>query len=236
MDLWVLSRFVKPGHIVLDAGANIGFTCLLAKISGAKEIHGFEPDPRLTERLKANCRGEQLFIHEKALSDESGSMQLRVSTAHNQGSTLSGKIVEKFPEVFKGSQLVPVEVVTIDEVFQDKNFDLFKVDVEGAELAAIKGAALMLKKAQPSTVYIEAYEEFFDEIHEFLQKFYGFFYRIVCDRSGNCCLFPLDTDFRKMQREGFYTMPPSYIYSVSEQEELTKSWTQPLSPVSKVDT
>jgi FkbM family methyltransferase len=227
MDVWVFSHFVNPGHTVLDAGANIGFTALLAKKAGATEIYCFEPDPRLTQRLKTHCQGNKIVIYPKALGEKPGSLQLCLSSQHNQGSTLSDKMVNKFPSVFQGSEFIQVDVETIDGIFGTKHFDFFKIDVEGAEIATLKGASSILKSSPPNNIYIEMFDEFFDEAHEFLKEYYDFAYRIVCDRSGSCRLFPFDIDTSQMKSEGFYVTPPSYIYSKSEQEELTKCWTRP---------
>jgi len=83
IDAWAYSKFVKENNIVLDAGANIGFTALLALKFKASEIHCFEPDPRLIEKLKNNCQGERFFLYNSALSSEPGTMQLCLSSTHN---------------------------------------------------------------------------------------------------------------------------------------------------------
>ena len=227
MDVWVFSHFVKLGHIVLDAGANIGFTALLAEKAGAKEIHCFEPDPRLTDRLKIHCQGDKIAVHSKALGEKADSMKLRLSSKHNQGSTLNDSMINKFPSVFRGSEFVQVDVGTVDEIFGNKHFDFFKIDVEGAEIATLKGASSLIYSSPPNSIFIEAYDEFIDEVHEFLKDYYSFSYRVICDRSGNCRLFPSDINTSQMKTAGMYVMPPSYIYSASSQEELTKRWTRP---------
>lgn len=227
MDVWVLSHFVKPGHRVLDAGANIGFTSLLAEKAGASEVECFEPDPRLLERLKIHCQGGKIVIHSEALGEKQSVLQLRLSTEHNQGSTLNERMILKFPGVFAKPESVPVNVNSVDRIFRAKHFDFFKIDVEGAEIATLRGASSALRTNPPDNIYIEIYDEFFDEVHEFLKGFYRFAYRIVCDRGGNCCLFQLHDDISKMQTEGYYVMPPSYIYSVTTQEKLAKCWTRP---------
>jgi FkbM family methyltransferase len=225
MDVWVFSHFVKPGSIVLDAGANIGFTAVLAEKNGAAEIHSFEPNPHLIERLKKHCQGGKIFVYAKALGEKPGSVRLCLSTQHNQGSTLSDRLVKKFPQVFKGSEFVRVDVETIDRIFGSKHFDLFKIDVEGSEVETLRGASLLLKSSPPGIIYIEAYEDFFEDIHDVLNEYYKFTYRIVCDRNGRCRLFPLDADISRMEKENIYVAPPSYIYSLSAQEELASRWT-----------
>lgn len=227
MDVWAFSHFVKPGHRVLDAGANIGFTSLLAEKAGASEVQCFEPDPRLLERLKIHCQGDKIVVHSEALGEKQSVMQLRLSTEHNQGSTLNERMIRKFPGVFAEHKSVLVNVNSVDGIFGAQHFDFFKIDIEGAEIATLRGASSALRTNPPGNIYIEIYDEFFDEVYEFLKEFHRFAYRIVCDASGNCCLFRLHDDISKMQTEGYHVMPPSYIFSVTAQEKLAKCWTRP---------
>lgn len=227
MDIWVFSHFVRPGHTTLDAGANIGFTALLAERAGATEVHCFEPDPRLVERLTAHVSGKHITVHPLALGEKPGSLRLCLSAKHNQGSTASETIVNKFPGVYGDAQFVEVDVGTIDGIFGNKRFDLLKIDVEGSELATLKGAIEILQFSRPAVIYVEIYDELFDELHAFLKQYYEFSYRIACDRDGRGRLYQADVDVTRMEKEGIYVMPPSYIYSVSRQEELGEGWTPP---------
>lgn len=227
MDIWVFSHFVKQGHRVLDAGANIGFTSLLAEKSGASEVHCFEPDPRLLERLKLHCRGDKIVVHSEALGERQSVLQLRLSTVHNQGSTLNERIIQKFPGVFTKPESVQVNVNSVDNLFGTAHFDFFKIDVEGAEVAVLRGASSALRTNPPSYIYIEIYDEFFDEVNEFLRGHYRFAYRIICDRNGSGRLIDLQEDVSQMEAEGYDVMPPSYIYSLSAHDDLAACWTQP---------
>lgn len=225
MDLWALSHFVKPGDRVLDAGANIGFTSLLAEKYGASIIHCFEPDPRLLERLEIHCGGKNTMIHDVALGEVEGIRELRLSTSHNQGSTLNDRIIEKFPGVFAKHESAKINVSSVDCIFGTEPFDFFKIDVEGAESALLRGATLTLNKNQPRFIYIEIYDEFFDEVHAFLKKYYEFTYRIICKPNGSGRLFGLQE--KVSQTHGLHTMPPSYIYSIRAQDDLTACWSEP---------
>lgn len=231
MDVWAFSQFVKPGFVTLDAGANIGFTAILAERAGADEIHCFEPDPRLTERLIKHCGGGKITVHPMALGNQEGKLKLCLSEQHNQGSTSNARMLEMFPKVYGKAKFVEVEVRTIDDLFPSKQFDFFKVDVEGAELATLKGAASLLAEKPPRVIYVEAFEEFFEEVSEFLLNYYKFAYRIACDASGKGKLFPLGASIIGDLHDDVYTNPPSYIFSSFPQDELSKHWSLPVEPI-----
>lgn len=226
LDVWAFGSLVKPGQTVLDAGANIGFTGLLAEVAGAAEIHCFEPDPRLAERLEQNCNGAKVTVHRKALGEARGQLDLFLSEKHNQGSTSNRVMIDKFPKVFGKAEKISVEVTTVDEVFPGKHFDFFKVDVEGAELAMLRGAAKHFESDPPSLVYIEVFEEFRDEVFKFLKPFYPHHYQIGCAGDGAGRLYPLDQQL-VLDREDVYLNPPSFVFSLEDLEPLTRGWTKP---------
>jgi len=137
-------------------------------------------------------------------------------------------MINKFPQVFKNSEKIDIIVETIDIRFVNKQFDFFKLDIEGAELQALQGASSMLRNNPPKIIYIEMYDEFFEEVHSFLNQFYKHTYRIVCDFKGNGKLFALNSNVSELKKEGYYVNPPSYIYSESPLENYTKTWTSPI--------
>jgi len=228
MDVWVFSHLVNKGDVVLDAGANIGFTALLAEKAGAKEVHCFEPDPRLIDRLKAHCCGNTFTIYRRALSNAVGNMEMILSAKHNQGSTLSNRIVDKFPNLFESSERTEVKVETIDNLFCGKTFNFFKVDVEGFELETLEGAYSLLKTYPPRCVYVEAYEEFIVDVAAFLGRFYEYKYRVVADNRGYCRLCPVDSDVSSMETDGIFVNPPSFVYSLDDLSALSVDWVAPV--------
>jgi FkbM family methyltransferase len=230
MDVWAFSHFVRPGDVVLDAGANIGFTALLAERAGAAEVHCCEPDPRLVDRLVVNVGSGRIKVHPVALGEQSGIRTLWLSSEHNQGSTANRAVVNRFPHVFRTVESVQVEMQMIDDLFRDKWFDFMKLDVEGSELAVLMGAERLLRLSPPRTIYVESYEESFGSLYEFLAPYYPFVYRIVCNQQGRGRLFRLGCDPERFSDDAHFTMPPSYICSTVPHADLTGVWTDPLAP------
>lgn len=140
---YVLYYSLKPGDIVVDAGAFTGdYTIYAAKKVGKKgKILAFEPDAKNRKILEKNIKSEKLeniIIIPKGLWDENTTLFLNPS---NLSSKLSKN--KKYPSV----QVVRLD----DEVIKLKinKIDFIKMDIEGAEINAIKGCVNVIRKFKP---------------------------------------------------------------------------------------
>ncbi len=140
------------GAVVLDVGANIGlFTLYLAwKYGRARftRIHLFEPNPDTYARLRHNLTANHLdgicTAHPLALSDSSGTVYMEAPRGYSVLGTISDK------------GTVPVECKPLDlwrREQGDPAIDLLKVDVEGHEVALLRGAPATLEAVRH--LYIE---------------------------------------------------------------------------------
>jgi FkbM family methyltransferase len=127
-----------PGWTVIDIGANVGTFTLHAARAGA-HVYAFEPNPDCFARLQSNIREngvESLVtLFQQAVSDTSGDGQMVVATGGTTGGT-----VTRGSEVSRGR----VRITTLDEVVAPSptdTIDLLKMDIEGAEVDALKGAS-----------------------------------------------------------------------------------------------
>lgn len=172
VDVAVAKQLLQKGDVVLDVGASIGYVALHYLDKGAKEVHSFEPHPQIYKRLK-NIKRKGLVTYPVALSNKRGKCSLIISQSHNQGSTLEKKIAKGNRNVF-GAELQKVKISTdkLDHVFPDKYFDFVKVDIEGHELAFLKGAKKFLKKRAPRIFQIEIQDKDKDQVISLLQSSY----------------------------------------------------------------
>jgi FkbM family methyltransferase len=139
----LLARELRPGDCFWDVGANAGFfSVLAAKLVGhTGHVRAFEPLPANVESIRRQFELNPLCDCEvvpAAVSDQVGTATLvltdNTSTPH-LGS--AGKAARD-----RGSGLT-VDTVTLDSVPGPRP-TLVKVDVEGAELAVLEGAADVL--------------------------------------------------------------------------------------------
>lgn len=151
-----LTRWLRPGDTFLDIGANVGFFSLLgARLVGPSgRVIAFEPVDHLAvaARRNAHLNGfDQIEVHTVGVGVEPGRAPLSI-TDHPGGATLASDV--DFDEV---TEIVEVPVVSISSMVQDGSIphpDVTKIDVEGHELAVLRGMTVVLE-ARHSTLLIE---------------------------------------------------------------------------------
>jgi len=129
---------VRPGAVVLDAGANIGaYTLLFATWAGGSgRVIAFEPATAsrtgLARHLRLNGLEARVTIRAEAISDRRGEASFVEDSTHGDNRLVAHAVA--------GSRTVPS--TTIDDVCSDLGLepDVIKIDIEGAELAALRGA------------------------------------------------------------------------------------------------
>ncbi len=211
IDWFIFNRFIKPGDSVLDAGANIGFTALECLEAGAGKVVAVEALPDLYDRL-TKLANEKLIPVRSAISSRQGVSDFFVSTAHNQGSSLKKEMIEIFPSVFgEKIEKINVELTTIDslvEIFG--HFDVWKMDIEGAESDALAGAKKTLENSPPRIIIAELYDEFYDEFHSCVKDTHPFVCRALI--PGDNYEMELHAPLKGFP-DGFHRTSPMYVFS-----------------------
>ncbi|HTB71418.1 MAG TPA: FkbM family methyltransferase [Solirubrobacteraceae bacterium] len=150
------AELVRPGAVVWDVGANIGFyTLIAARLVERGRVIAFEPLPENQAAIRANLELNGLTNVELAgiaLADRAGDAELQM-----HGESTWAKLDTSEDTSFKrGSDAtgsVPVEVSTLDA--QLERFpapDVVKIDIEGAEVAALRGASRLLEQCRPTLI------------------------------------------------------------------------------------
>jgi FkbM family methyltransferase len=149
-----LDHAIQPGMTILDIGANEGFytTFLAQRVGSSGAVVAFEPSPRERARLERNVaiNGiDNVRIVPKALSDKAGRAVFHVADAEHNGQNTLGSFGHKGVNEVES---IEVDVVRLDDVFSEfarVRLDLIKMDVEGAELAVLRGAAELIARDRP---------------------------------------------------------------------------------------
>lgn len=149
-----ISRYVRKDDTVIDIGANIGyFSLLMAHQVGPNGIvHSFEPIPVIAERLVnyayKNKYDKIIKIHNLAISDACGNTQFYLTPGHLGHSSLA-------PETERTLSSIEVRITTLDELYTGNEIGrptFIKIDIEGAELFALKGGEKLIQDCRPVIV------------------------------------------------------------------------------------
>lgn len=150
----VVSELVKPGMVVYDVGANIGYvSLLLAHYTGKQgKVFAFEALPANQDRIRRNVALNQLdgriALVPKAVADHSGEMTFLVHDSVGMGKLVGS--AGRTDETYLAEIRVPT--LSLDEfVFQQGNPapQVVKVDIEGGEVLALPGMKRVLDEARP---------------------------------------------------------------------------------------
>ncbi|MDQ6826486.1 MAG: FkbM family methyltransferase [Candidatus Eremiobacteraeota bacterium] len=137
-------KVVRPGDFILDVGAHVGyFTTLLGSLAGAQgRVAALEPDPENAKLLRTNVAAAGLDsvvrVHEAGAGAARDRLVLYKNPTnrgdhHTYDDNTDGKRTVRAQ--------IPVDIVTIDEIVRDwTKVDLIKMDIQGYEGRALKGA------------------------------------------------------------------------------------------------
>jgi FkbM family methyltransferase len=148
-----VERFLQPGMTVLDIGAHHGYYTLLAshRVGENGKVFAFEPSPRERGKLGRHLRlngCSNVKVEGFALGEANGPAKLFVVEGKETGCNSL-----RPPRVSQPTKEVEILVMTLDSYLDENqigNVDFIKLDVEGAELSVLRGAAeLIARRPRP---------------------------------------------------------------------------------------
>ena len=149
----LVKKILKPGDVFLDIGANIGyFSLLAANKEPTSKIFSFEPVKSLFQKLEENIsvnNTRNIAAVNAAIGDTNEQKELFISASDNLGMSSFQP-----PENYSGRK-ENVKVISIDSWFKTAGLsrvDLIKLDIEGSELAALKGMREVLQNFKPAVI------------------------------------------------------------------------------------
>jgi FkbM family methyltransferase len=149
----LLKKMLRPNDVFIDIGANIGYFSLLsATISPSIKVISFEPVKDLFQKMRENFsinKTKNIVAINAAAGEINEQGELFLSAPDNLGMSSFQQ-----PENYSGRK-EKVELVAIDDWFRTSGLtkiDLVKLDIEGSELAALKGMRMVLEEQRPALI------------------------------------------------------------------------------------
>ena len=151
-----IRKHLRTGQTFLDLGANIGyFTSLAASIVGeAGRVMSVEPGTSNLKFLLLNKQlnqFDQVDIFPAAASDEKALMLYDSSGSNGFTTSIGQADTGNDLTRILGSDVV--NAITVDDICSSLDrLDMIKVDIEGAEYRALKGAMQTVRKHRPMII------------------------------------------------------------------------------------
>lgn len=151
-DLAILNKFLSPGKVMIDVGANYGIFSLNASrlVGKTGKVVAFEPAEASYSVLQKNVTLNQATNVQAlrlALAEKPGTLRLYHDPDPTRNSLAQADPSQKFEQV---------QVRTLDDVLAELGpgrVDLIKIDVEGADELVCRGAMATLRKYLPPVFF-----------------------------------------------------------------------------------
>lgn len=198
-------RLLRGGMVVVDLGANVGYYTLLAseKVGQAGRVFAFEPDPFCYGLLAKNVainRCVNVVTVNKAVSDRTGTAWLFLEAKNKGGHRLYASQ--------ETGHSIPVEVIRLDQYFPDgdSRVHLIKMDIQGAEMAALRGMRRIIEANEDLAIVVEFWpvgiERFGDDPADFVHALLGYGFRFHGIKTDGGGLERIDVSSLLARREG----------------------------------
>jgi FkbM family methyltransferase len=140
---------VKPGDVVLDCGANVGTYTREALNTGAGIVVAIEPATHNIECLRRNFAAEiaagRVIVYPKGVWDKDDWLVLHVD---DENTAADSVVIRR--EQSHETEKVPL--TTIDKLVAELKLDrvdFIKMDIEGAEVEAVRGGRATIARFRP---------------------------------------------------------------------------------------
>jgi FkbM family methyltransferase len=154
---------LRGASTAFDVGAAKGDWTAIALAAEPKVVvHAFEPTTRRFEVLRKRDFGERAILNQLGLGDALKELDIFYGASGGSNSL--------FPQRPEGDSYAPtdtekIKITTIDQYCAErgiKHVDFIKMDIEGYEMAAIRGAERMLRSGEIETLQFEYSAVFLD--------------------------------------------------------------------------
>lgn len=173
-----IDSLVKPRSIFFDVGANVGWDTLIAANNGARVI-AFEPGasnlPLLSDTIHRNGVDEQVKIEPIGIGEKTEVIQF--AEYPNYG--LVNHVITSENPAKPDAVISEINITSIDDYASAHNLipNVIKIDIEGHEFAALKGAQKTFGTHKPSVI-CEVRPDNWEEIRTYMDSM-GYDFRFL---------------------------------------------------------
>lgn len=145
----VICRNLDPGDTFVDVGANIGYYTLLAarRVGETGKVFAVEASPEVLLRLRENIEANKLTnvsIVPYAVGERDGECEIYIPESQTHG------VASLRDQGYGPTHVAKIEMRCLDDLLdQASRIDFVKIDIEGAELGALKGMARIITNHRP---------------------------------------------------------------------------------------
>ncbi len=192
----VIKKYAKPNTEVIDIGSNFGqMAVLMSKLVGDNGlVHAFEANSFVYSILEKNCKenAKNIITYFGAVHDKSGESLFFQEQNFEEYNTYGAYGIDYINQ--NGHQ---VKTLTIDEIQFKKPVSFIKIDIQGGDLLAMKGAVETIKKNRCPIIFEYEYllEEklklSFQEYVDFVKSIDYHFERVIIGQ--NFLILPNET-------------------------------------------
>ena len=161
IDFW--RKLPLDGLTVYDVGSFEGLLALFFA-SRAKQVICYEPNSRNHRRLLDNIElngFKNVLVRKSGVGEARQQIQLVWNPAMPGGASAETSTAAHLQDTVSGAQVETIPVTTLDQDAEEHGLpgpDLIKIDIEGWELQALRGAKQLLQRFRPA-LYLEMHGE-----------------------------------------------------------------------------
>jgi FkbM family methyltransferase len=149
-DMAYVLHVLRPNDLFVDIGANVGSYTLLACAARQARGYAFEPVPATFAKLMDNIRINNLLGRIDArnigVSDQAGQLMFSADQDTTNHVVANGEA---------NGRSIQVDVLPLDSVLDGEAPSVIKLDVEGFEMPALRGARATLSRQELHSIVIE---------------------------------------------------------------------------------
>jgi FkbM family methyltransferase len=144
--------------VCIDVGANVGDYAEMLLQSTSAEVHCFEPQPAVFDRLSARLApyGPRVVAVPSGVGAQAGRLTLHYSESASELASFRPEV--NAIDYVRNDQRVEVDVLRLDDYVRGAGLtrvDFLKIDTEGYELEVLEGAQDLIRDLRPTAVQLE---------------------------------------------------------------------------------